>query len=486
MLRLTHPKILLKVNLKTLPNLTLGLILLAYVMNVSMVLSRGQSWGDDFAAYIMQAKSIVTGTENSYFEQNSFTIQNSSSVIGPVAYPWGYPLFLSMFYVVFGLNLLALKIPNILFFILFLIVFYRLLKWRLPPWESILLVSILAFNPSLLSFQNNILSDIPFLFLSTLSVILIDRFVCKNKNIPITGIILLVTLLGCQIINFWQQRKRIIKRSQILLIYFIPYFVFACLWIVFALILPRGESSYFLSFSSPSYAFLPSLKYNLQYYYHLMEEFLVSLPSIKILYGFLLAFLLIGIISGSEEEYAILLYSSLMVGYLLVWPVPQGLRFIFPIIPFFVYFSFQGMKTGFSCINKNYRKVGSAITYVFWIAMLIMFVIYSINLAKSNLDSNRQQSGPFVPSSIEMFKYIQTNTPSNSIIVFFKPRAMHLMTDRNAIMIKTCGELNHENYIVLIKEDEWNQIPIDRIGSCDLITDQIFTNENFVIYRLKQ
>jgi 4-amino-4-deoxy-L-arabinose transferase-like glycosyltransferase len=213
MLRLTHPKILLKVNLKTLPNLTLGLILLAYVMNVSMVLSRGQSWGDDFAAYIMQAKSIVTGTENSYFEQNSFTIQNSSSVIGPVAYPWGYPLFLSMFYVVFGLNLLALKIPNILFFILFLIVFYRLLKWRLPPWESILLVSILAFNPSLLSFQNNILSDIPFLFLSTLSVILIDRFVCKNKNIPgspfnnlilgitiflatfvrITGIILLVT-----------------------------------------------------------------------------------------------------------------------------------------------------------------------------------------------------------------------------------------------------------------------------------------------------
>jgi len=172
-----------------------------------------------------------------------------------------------------------------------------------------------------------------------------------------------------------------------------------------------------------------------------MEQFLTGLPSVQILYGFLLAFLLIGLIAKSKKDYTLIIYSVFTIGLYLLWPAEQGLRFIFPIIPLFVYFSFQGMKTGFSSLDGNYQKAGMAISYLFWIVVLIVFVANSGKLIQANLETNRQESGPFDTYSADMFKFIRTDTPSSSVIIFFKPRVMHLLTDRNAIRIYTCNEL---------------------------------------------
>ena len=112
------------------------------------------------------------------------------------------------------------------------------------------------------------------------------------------------------------------------------------------------------------------------------------------------------------------------------------------------------------------------------------FVANSGKLIQANLETNRQESGPFDTYSAEMFKFIRTDTPSTSVIVFFKPRVMHLLTDRNAIRIYTCNELMRGDYIVLVKTNLGNQIPIDKIGSCGLDTLQEFENNNFVVYKL--
>ena len=55
----------------------------------------------------------------------------------------------------------------------FLVCLYFLVRDRLNQIESLLLVSLFAFNPLLLEFLDQILSDIPFLFFSTLSLVLI-------------------------------------------------------------------------------------------------------------------------------------------------------------------------------------------------------------------------------------------------------------------------------------------------------------------------
>src|SRR4029078_435394 len=110
-------------------------------------LTRGHEWGDDFASYIMQAKSILNGTAHEFVEHNSFTIFESSNQIGPVAYPWGYPLILTPIYFLKGINPLALKLPGLFFYAGFLVCLYFLIRSRLTQAESLLYLCLFAFNP---------------------------------------------------------------------------------------------------------------------------------------------------------------------------------------------------------------------------------------------------------------------------------------------------------------------------------------------------
>src|SRR5512139_2529489 len=93
----------------------LCLILFVSLLLAWTSLARGHIWGDDFASYIMQAESILRGTTSQFVVHNSITINESSSQIGPVAYPWGYPLILVPVYALKANHPLALKLPGLFF-----------------------------------------------------------------------------------------------------------------------------------------------------------------------------------------------------------------------------------------------------------------------------------------------------------------------------------------------------------------------------------
>src|SRR5215207_4284321 len=154
--------------------LIIGIIIVSVFLGAA-TLTRGHDWGDDFASYIMQAGSILNNSTRDFVERNSFTIFESSNQIGPVAYPWGYPLILSPVYAVKGISPLALKLPGLFFYAGFLICLYLLMNNRLTRTESLLIVSLFAFNPLLIQFLDQILSDIPFLFFSTLALLLMTN-----------------------------------------------------------------------------------------------------------------------------------------------------------------------------------------------------------------------------------------------------------------------------------------------------------------------
>src|SRR5262245_52236129 len=103
-------------------------ILLTFILLVGIAgwlmcvgLTHGHNWGDDFAAYIMQAKSITEAAPRSFVDKNRFTVEQSSYPFGPVAYPWGFPLVLAPLYALFGLNPMALKSVGVLSYLLFLL-----------------------------------------------------------------------------------------------------------------------------------------------------------------------------------------------------------------------------------------------------------------------------------------------------------------------------------------------------------------------------
>jgi len=84
-----------------------------------------------------------------------------------------------------------------------------------------------------------------------------------------------------------------------------------------------------------------------------------------------------------------------------------------------------------------------------------------------------------------MFTFIKTETPQDSVIVFFKPRAMRLFTDRDAIMSIECDRLPLGDYVALHKTWEYSQILPGDIQKCDLSMNTVFENRKFIVYQLQ-
>jgi len=74
-----------------------------------LIIQPGHNWGGDFALYIEQAIALSEGSLNELYEQNKFAMEHSQYALGPFLYPIGFPLILSPFIAVFGLDFMLLK-----------------------------------------------------------------------------------------------------------------------------------------------------------------------------------------------------------------------------------------------------------------------------------------------------------------------------------------------------------------------------------------
>ena len=477
-------------------NPLLIIILLLSMVIGSSHLTRGHEWGDDFASYIMQAKSIVNGDMGDFIEHNSITIYQSSFQIGPVAYPWGYPLLLTPSYAIRGISPIGLKLPGLFFFAGFLICFYLMIRMRLTRTESLLLVSLFAFNPLLVDFLDQILSDIPFLFFSTLALLLMAN---ENKRsswdyavlgvviafaffIRTVGILLLASLLIMETYKAWNNRINRQVVTDIVRNVLIVFITFGAFWAFYSLIFPGGSESYFDQLKG--FKFETALRF-IKDYFQLFGSFFGNSIFWEYLYYFLFIFFLIGVWLRRKDDLILIVFFSLWVLMLVTWPVWQGPRFIFPLLPIFIYFTFQGMKSAIRILPEAYQQPGQRVFLGFWILLACIFLFNSSVNAYINLRNNRSINGPFDPFSIQVYDYIKEKTSSDSVIIFFKPRAMRLMTDHDTIMSTECSRMSLGDYIVLSRKvGENQQIAPEEIDSCNLKLDEVLRNRRFIIFEI--
>ncbi|MEO8354928.1 MAG: glycosyltransferase family 39 protein [Chloroflexota bacterium] len=478
-------------------NPLLILIILNLVIGAS-TLTRGHEWGDDFASYIMQAGSILSGTTHEFVEHNSFTIYKSSTQIGPVAYPWGYPLILTPIYAIKGISPLALKLPGLFFYGGFLACLYLLLNNRLTQSESLLGVSLFAFNPMLIRFLDQILSDIPFLFFSTLALllmmnekkyrlseyILLGCVIACAFFIRTTGILLLASYFALKFSRAWSDRRDHESIRKNAWSTFIVGSVFAALWFAYALLFPGGGESYFAQYQDFQIQTAVGFIYQ---YFQVFNLFFGESILWKVLYPVLLMFFLSGAWIRRKEDKLFLVFFLLWLLLLITWPFWQGPRFIFPLLPIFIYFTFQGMKFTIAKMPEKYAQMGRWVFYGFWSLTIIFFLSSSSANAYANLQNDRSINGPFDSYSREVYRYIQEETAVNSVVVFFKPRAMRLMTGRDTIMSPECDRILEGNYLVLSRKvGENQQIPPEKIGDCNLPLVQVMKNTRFVVYEIQK
>jgi 4-amino-4-deoxy-L-arabinose transferase-like glycosyltransferase len=478
-------------------NALLSIMILISLIVGASTLTRGHQWGDDFAWYIVQAKSILTGTTDEYMLQSAFTNQQSTTHLGPLAYPWGYPLILVPFYAVKGISPLALKLPGLFFFAGFLICLFLLMKDRLTQFESLLVVSLFAFNPLLLQFLDQILSDIPFLFFSTLSLLLMTRgdnrsvlhsaligtLIFLTTFLRVTGILLLGSVL---IVGFFRLLKNRKDRTTVINVIrgsLIVCLVFILLWITNLLLFPGGGESYFSQYAElieTAKGFIPA-------YFNVFSLFFGETQGWKYVYYLMLIFFLLGAWIKWKQEPIFILFFVLWIIVHITYPYWQGPRYIFPLLPIFIYFIFQGMKFLITKLPEAYRLMGQRLFYGFWILIACIFLVKSSINAYINLRNDRSLSGPFDAYSSEVYKYIKEETPPESVVIFFKPRVMVLMTDHPTIMSTECERMLKGDYLVLSRKVGKNQqITPEEIDSCNLTLDQVLKNNRFIVYQIQK
>ncbi len=486
-------------------------------------LTTGHHWGDDFAAYIMQAQAVVDGTPTQLIQDSRFTIEQSTRPMGPVAYPWGFPVLLAPFLAVFHLDMVALKAPGIISYLLFLpLLAVGFRKVHSHLWLTFL-VSLFALNPTLIRTLNQIESDIPFLLVSTAAVLLMGAVLIEGRRIvsPVcdrillgaliaisffirsNGILLLATC-GCvqslALAGRLRQRKdesgswtlaigSLVPRSHSDLrdagIGLLPWVSFLGMLFVWRSILPVGGASHLDHLSRIT---VGTVTGNLKHYAGLPPAFFQGAPLPYLIYLASIPFLIVGLIRRIRVDFHIVIYVLLTVSLYILWPVRQDLRFLFPVLPFYCSFVLTGLSACRAGESTGGRKLRRVLCVLPVILVLACFLVNSAEDGRANLRRNREYPfGPFTAASAGMFSFIEQNTEADSVVIFFKPRAMRMLTGRRSLQVSEFEGLSRGDYLCLCLVGDPLQLASleARMRICDLPdAREIYENTDFRVYRL--
>lgn len=481
-------------------------------LNVALMLyflTASTGWGDDFAGYIMQARSIANGSTQNFLDSNRFTITQSSFVIGPIVYPWGYPVLLAPIFKLYGLSLMQYKLVGIFFYFIFLLVlFFGSIKMGLKKYSLILLL-VFAINPFMVHYTNAILSDMPFLVFSTAAIFWMEAMVIRSRAIVnryaddvvlgiliacaflmrINGILLLCTLFLIQIV---QLREKFVRQAYSwgdnLQAYFlgfvlasIPYIFFAVTVFLVNACFPSDDSAHVSVLKDVS---LLTIASNFVYYLRIPTDFFGGSPWIYIVS---LLIFIYGIYRSWRTQYCLWIYMGLTMVLYAVWPGRQGLRFLFPILPFYVMFLLIGAHHLYLLILKNSAVNGRLKANVFYGYLVILFGFSTFNGYVRLLEDRKNPDGPYSSASQAMFTYVRDQTPPESVIIFRNPRAMALLGDRRSVMINDEASIGIGDYLVLdvSKKGDASQLPLAWVSEPKSSGISLaYQNEQFFVYRL--
>jgi 4-amino-4-deoxy-L-arabinose transferase-like glycosyltransferase len=489
--------------------LALGLILAASVALSACLLTRDHGWGDDFAAYIMQAQSILKGDMQGFVQHNTFTISESAYNIGPVTQLWGFPLLLAPAVAAFGIDILRLKLVLTLLHAVFLCAFFLLARTRLDPGKSLLVTALVAFNPLWLQAQNDVLSDLPFAAFSTLALWLISRGESREtrsgRNIGAgllvgaalfaaaftrwTGWLLLVPLAATQLRSLRLKSRADVRWSMWIVQAAIPYLTFVALYGLQTRLFPNLPYPLRDQFAELT---LATLWANLGFYLSLSASFFDhAFGGGMLIQVVLMALYLLSAVQRRGRDAPIHLYVLATLVTLVAFPAHGGPRFLYAIWPLLVLFAFDGLTWGAERLRSAHQLAAVPAAYSFWFALIIVSVSACVQAGRANLSAGRIPPraawGAFSPTSEQMYAFVRSQTAADSVIIFFKPRAMRLMTGRDSIMMLRCSRLRRGDYVIIERtRGGVEQISPREIASCGPALDPnpVFENEEFTAYRV--
>jgi hypothetical protein len=407
------------------------MISLFYLINMQ----DGHDWGGDFSMYIMNANNIVKGIP---YAQTGYIYNPDMASNGPPVYPPVFPLLLSPFIAIWGINLQILKLPGIIFFIGLLIYLnVKIIPKEFPlVFKMIILICIGLYVNFFLTMES-INSDIPFLLFCYIALNRINNLLGEGAKKPInifehilTGIFIylaygtrsvgLILLPVALIFSFLKNRK---ISLSIVISLLVP------LILIFAqgLLIPQ-TGSYFDQLPKSLYEMISVLLHSMEYYFQIFLKFFPSDDIVfqTILFVIMIFSFAVGLSSHIRKGISSFdLFFFIYLLLMLVWPSYQSWRLLIPIIPIYFLYIIEGMNQIVGFVKLGWLRKTIPVFLLIGVVALYSHT-YSEVFPRplSNIEKKETQ---------ELFEIIRTETNSEDVILFFNPRVMALFTERKSV-----------------------------------------------------
>ena len=407
----------------------------------------GHAWGDDFALYVRQATSIFDGNIGQVIADNTFNVRNAAKPgFSPYVYPWGWPLLLSPFVRLFGLDYSMLKLIGVACLCGFLWVFHELIRARASRWIAFGVVAVMGTSLAYLVHTDHLLSELPYMLAVVVTLWWLDR--CRRVhhrlhmatqqqlvvlgllalmvfNIRREGLSMIAAIAVVQLIDL-RGRWRLADRRRVAT----TYVTFVVGVVVFQLLLPSALA--------PSYddAGLHQVWRKLQGPYRVNFADQLGIPGLRGVWLLLVVLLVVvGIVvrlwraPALDAPFVVVAVGSMTIAGMI--PAVSG-RYLMTATPFAVYFAAQALAA-----LPLPRHAGK------WVAVAALALLTTYHLPKV-ADATSQMrdlraagldlaDGPEQPYAQAAWDAVRTYTHQDDVIGFFKVRALTLYTDRRGV-----------------------------------------------------
>lgn len=452
-----------------------ALLVFALVLVLGLgILNQGHEWGDDFAGYILQAQALVHGDVEEMAQRMAVLHPSPRSfeegVVddSPLVYVWGLPMVLSLVYRAVGYDapvgetIIYYKIPGAVFFAVFAAALFLLYRRRFSYAVSLFLTFMLVSHRQLFGEINSVMTDIPCLAASCVSLLSVELFLHERRPGPkaLLGILLgaamwytaVVRLNGITVVLcvlLCHGLALLGRRDAARPLHLLPWAVFLALYAVTYRLLPMPNSNA----SHMAGLTLNRIKDNILAYNALFMAFTGDmLPAwvpgrgalLVLLYALTAAGLVDRGLRREELHLSVLLCGT--GAALLTLPYVQGLRYTFVILPLMLLFAAYGAAAAGRLIGRALRGAGSrrAALGIACGVMLAVSLLRLGDLTQWRIDDlerggREQLYEAYHPASRDIYAYIGAHVEEDAVIAYMKPRLLYLNTGRMSMAVGVNG-----------------------------------------------
>ncbi|HET9548446.1 MAG TPA: glycosyltransferase family 39 protein [Desertimonas sp.] len=462
---------------------------------------RGHTTGDDWALYVRMAKSLFEGNIADVISDNRFLFDHSTAVTPPI-YPWGWPLLLSPFVRVWGIDFDRLKLVEVAVFCAWLVLYHGIVRRRAGRIVALALTAVFATSYLYLVYTDQLLTEYPHMLAVAIVIWWLDRMMDRGRltaaptrdliilgllavaayNVRREGLMLVFAIAGAQRVDLAATRSGRTGRQlfngvpwKTLLT---PYLTFAAGAVTFQLLLPstlvpdNGNSPRYIATRLWSLDNQPTGRHRPQYPAHLVSQLGLHEPAVfgRWMIGLAAVGAIVGCVKAPRRNVplAVLGLTTMLVIGTHLRMVSRYYMQITPLIVFFVALLLLYVVgwLGRLVARRPLPLGGRRIVALLAAAPFLWLAVYHatdlprrVDATHAFNDSGAVQRGPAQEQNQTAMDAIDKYTRPDDIVVYYRARTATLYTGRQALQTTSLNNMvANGDWFMQNKKDNYSQV----------------------------